>query len=510
MKMDGGGVRHKSAMDSRLSQSRWYEAWFTAHTRTGVVAVFVLCVLLGGLAGALIGWIGPVYAVGGILAVAAALLMLRSVQVGLTVTIATICLLPFAAIPLPIGFSPTFLDLCLIAVFLVWLLRLAKRRQRDFIATQVGLPLLLYIVLAIAAFIAGLAHARVTAQVLRHFAEVLMALALFFVVVNTVRTRKELTWLGRVIILAGFLAAFIGVVLYYLPQDMTVRLLSALGRFNYPTGADVVQFVEDNPDLPMRATSTSVNPNVLGGLLILVTAVSVAQLFARKPVLPRWMLSIMVAFMGMCLYLTYSRGSLAGLAAGLVVIGAVRYRKLLLLMAVVAVIVLLLPQTQAYIAHFIEGLRGEDLATQMRFGEYKDAFTLISRYPWLGVGFAGTPDIDLYIGVRSVYLLIAEQMGLVGLSAFLLVIGVALASLWRAWRSMTQPDVEPVLLGFGAAIVGILVGGLADHYFVNLDFPHSVAMFWLYVGLAMASARLANLPSEQTPGASPANHSAPA
>jgi O-antigen ligase len=163
------------------------------------------------------------------------------------------------------------------------------------------------------------------------------------------------------------------------------------------------------------------------------------------------------------------------------------------------VIVLLLPQTQAYIAHFVEGIRGEDLATQMRFGEYKDALTLISRYPWLGVGFAGTPDIDLYIGVSSVYLLIAEQMGLVGLSAFLLVVGVALASLWRAWRRLSQPDVEPVLLGFGAAIVGILVGGLADHYFVNLDFPHSVAMFWLYVGLALASARLANLPSEQTP-----------
>ncbi len=484
-------------MDGRLSQSKWYEAWFSANTRVGVVAVFVLCVLLGGLAGALIGWVGPLYAFGGILAIAAALIMLRSTQAGLTATIAIICLLPFAAIPLPIGFSPTFLDLCLIALYLVWLLRLARRRQQDFIATPVGLPLLVFIVLAVAAFIAGLAHAHLTAQVLRRFAEVLMALALFYLVVNTVRTQKQLTWVVKVIILAGFLAAFIGVVLYYLPQDVTVRLLSTLGRFNYPTGADVIQYVEDNPDLPMRATSTSVNPNVLGGLLILVTSVSVAQLFAPKPVLPRWALLVMVAFMGLCLYLTYSRGSLAGLAVGLVAIGLARYRKLLLLLGLVAIVALFLPQTQAYIAHFIEGIRGEDLATQMRFGEYKDAFTLISRYPWLGVGFAGTPDIDLYIGVSSVYLLIAEQMGLVGLAAFLLVVVVALASLWRAWRGMTQKDREPILLGFSAGILGILVGGFFDHYFVNLDFPHSVAMFWIFVGLAVASARLAKAPSGQ-------------
>jgi len=30
-----------------------------------------------------------------------------------------------------------------------------------------------------------------------------------------------------------------------------------------------------------------------------------------------------------------------------------------------------------------------------------------------------------------------------------------------------------------------------DHYFFNLDFPHSVAVFWLYLGLAMTAVRIA-------------------
>ena len=49
-----------------------------------------------------------------------------------------------------------------------------------------------------------------------------------------------------------------------------------------------------------------------------------------------------------------------------------------------------------------------------------------------------------------------------------------------------------LLLGLTAAISGALVAGLLDHYFFNLAFPHSVALFWLYVGLATVAVRLIN------------------
>ena len=78
-----------------------------------------------------------------------------------------------------------------------------------------------------------------------------------------------------------------------------------------------------------------------------------------------------------------------------------------------------LPQTQEYVARLIAGFAGQDLATQMRFGEYKDALILIRRYPLFGVGFTGVPDIDLYLGVSMVYLIIAQNMGLIGLACFL-------------------------------------------------------------------------------------------
>jgi O-antigen ligase len=242
----------------------------------------------------------------------------------------------------------------------------------------------------------------------------------------------------------------------------------------------------------MRAIATSIDPNALGGLLVIVTAVAVVQFFADRPVLPRRLLVPLAGLMGLSLVLTFSRGSMLGLAAALGLVGMLRYRKLLLLIALVGLLLLLLPQTQAYVTRFVEGIRGEDLATQMRFGEYKDAFILISRYPVLGVGFSGTPDIDLYLGVSNLYLLIAEQTGLVGLLIFLIIAGTYFVVTYRTWRETPRGHmVEGHLLSYQAALAGALVGGIFDHFFFNINFVHLVALFWLVMGLGIAAARLA-------------------
>jgi O-antigen ligase len=160
------------------------------------------------------------------------------------------------------------------------------------------------------------------------------------------------------------------------------------------------------------------------------------------------------------------------------------------LLAVALLLMLLLPQTQALVAHFIEGFQFEDLATQMRMGEYKDALILIGRHPLLGVGFAGSPDIDTYIGVANVYLLIAEEMGLIGLTSFLVVMVALFARFFRVRELAAGSDLEPVWWGLHASIIGALASGIFDHYIFNLDFHHSVTLFWLVVGLATAVTEL--------------------
>lgn len=446
----------------------------------------ILGVAAGLVAGAYVAILSPILAAVGGVAIVGGWLMLRDTQWSLVAIIGLVCLLPFGALPFKIGFTPTFLDLALLALYFVWIVRIATGKAGRFLGTALGLPLTIFMLLACASFVAGLAHASFNSYILRHFVEILLSIALFFVVVNCVRTRRQLQELVLALTLAGFAAAFIGVALYFLPRELSIRLLSALGRVGYPTGAGVLRYVEDNPDLPLRAISTSTDPNVLGGLLILITTLTTAQLFAQKPLLRRPLLVGMVLTDALCLYLTYSRGSMLGLAVGLGVLALVRYRKMIPVMLVVAALLLLLPQTQDYVQHFIEGVQLQDLATLMRLGEYKDALILIGRHPWIGVGFAGTPESSLYIGVSNVYLLMAEEMGLIGLAVFLSLLLLFFVQVRRAWPVVR---LDAHLLGLTAAVIGILVGGLFDHYFFNLNFPHSVSIFWLYLGLAMVAVR---------------------
>jgi len=495
-----------------MTSQDWVYRVFSSRRRwlsTG--AVLLLCSALALGVGYLLAEVGPLIAGAAMVALFAGLWMLRDIEVAYWGVIGVVCLLPFASFPFDVGFTPTFLDAALGILFLVWLLNVAGGSQSEFVGTSLGAPILVFMLLALGSFVFGLAHVPLALGFLqyyiRHFGELMLSVALFFLVVNTVRDKGRLRRVVRALILGAAGAAVLGVALYLIADqvspDLVMRGLSALGRIGYPTGPGVLRYIRDNPELPMRATSTSVDPNVLGSLLNLSLAITVPQLFADRPLVRRRYLVPILAVMALCLGLTMSRGSMLGLGVALVVLATLRYRRLWVMLLGGLALMLLLPQTQVLVMHFLEGFRIQDLATQMRIGEYRDALTLIRRYPLLGVGFAGSPDIDTYIGVANVYLLIAEQMGLIGLSSFLLVMGVLFVRFWRTRNVAIGADEEALWWGLHAGIIGALVGGVFDHYFFNLDFHHSVTLFWLVFGLATASTELIRGPSTEQSDGSP-------
>lgn len=465
------------------------------HTRHRWLAAGFALLLLAAL-GVSGGWLIVEAGVLPVLALALvagyALWSLTNIAIAFWAVIGLVTLLPFGTLPYDVGFTPTFLDLALGWLFLLWLAPLMLGEGRGpLVLTPLGGPILVFVLMAIGSFVAGLSYVPVTSYLIRHFVEILMSIGFFFLIVNTVTDVGRLRRLTRVFLLAAGGAAALGIVLYVIPEELAMRALSALGRVGYPTGAGVIRYIRDDPSLMQRATSTSVDPNILGSLLNLALAIAIPQFFAERPVMKRIFLVPLIAVLGFCLVLTVSRGSWVGAAAAVGLMSVLRYRKLIPLFVLVLVLVLVLPWTQEFVAHFIEGIQGEDLSTKMRFGEYKDAFILISRYPVLGVGFGGTPDIDTYLGVASVYLLIASQMGLVGLTGFLVVVGLLLTRFWgRRNRAAEYADLEPLWYGYHGAVIGGLVGGIFDHYFFNLDFHHSVTIFWMMLAMAAVTTRL--------------------
>lgn len=447
-----------------------------------------IILLAGSLAIALfIGILGPLIALALAVALVSGTLMLLDTHWGFVALAGVLFGLPFASLPFSIGFKPTFLDLALGALFFVWIFKVVTGQERRLIASPLGLPVLLFLIMALFSFALGLTHSPPTSFTVRRFAEILLGIALFFVTINSVRTRSELIWVTRWVLLGGTACAAVAVIFYVIPEAGTVWVLDRLARFDYPGGYGALRYIEDDPLGTMRAIGTAVDPNVLGGMMILVAGALAPQLFARQSLMPRWLTVLMLATTTLALYLTYSRSALLGMAAALGLLALLKYRRLIPLGILGLLLLFLLPQTQDYVARLMQGFAGEDLATQMRFGEYKDALILIGRYPFFGVGFTGVPDIDIYLGVSMLYLIIASNMGIVGLVIFVAILAGFFILLARSWRRGYEPGLEAILLGFGGAVVGVLVSGVFDHYWFNMTYPHMTVLFWLFMGLATAT-----------------------
>ena len=477
---------HNTRHGSRIT----HHASRIANPAQSKVALIGLVVITAVLAGLILAFGGPLAAAGIVIAGVAVLVVLQNIEVGFWGLIAVVCLLPFATLPFDIGLTPTFLDLAIAAVVGVWALRIVTGQQRTIITSPVTLPLLIFLLIALFAFIFGLSNGPLTPTLLRKFAELLLSLFFVIVVIDYCTTWERLERLVKVILLAAMGASILAIGLWLIPEDTANTILNYLVRLGYP-GGWVIRYIEENPELSERAIGTSVDPNVLGGLLLMLGSLAGPQLVAKRPLFKRWFTIIIVGTIFLALILTFSRSAMVGLACGLGFVAVMRYRKLIPYMVVGGLFLLLLPFAQEYIVRFTEGVQGEDLATQMRFGEYKDALTLIQRDPILGVGFAGTPDIDTYLGVANVYLTIAQTMGLVGLFAFFVVIFTVFGYAFLNRHIFKQNDLmDPIWLGLHAALVGALVAGVFDHYLFNLEFHHAVTAFWLFVGLAVASTRL--------------------
>jgi O-antigen ligase len=447
-----------------------------------VAALLVLLVGVG--CGALAALVNPIYAVGGVVAALAAVVVASSRRLSFLAFLAVATLLPFAVLPVSIGgIKPTLIDATVTLLLVTWLLGLVTRRESWRDGTPLDTPLALFVAVSFAAFVLGTAYA-VTAEGTRQYFKLVNSTLFFFTVTQLVRTRRDLEGVVLSLVAGGALSAAIGATLYHLPASTATGLLRALRPLGYPAG-DVLRYVEDAGvrTETLRAIGTSVDPNVYGALLLLTGVLAVGGYLATTGRVRR-LHGAAALVIGYALLITLSRGSWVGFAAAVTVMVARRYRRIALALPPLVIAALLLAggEVERFGEHFLKAVYAQDQATGMRLGEYKDALNLIQQYPLLGIGFGGAPSSDLYLGVSSTYLLIAEEMGLVGLGLFLVVA-------WRAIRVGWRGAGDPLALTCLAAFVGLLVAALFDRHYFDLRFPHVAALLWLTAALVTLSSR---------------------
>ncbi len=467
-------VSHRPTWRNRLVQSP--------------ILIASLALITGGLLGGITAF-GPLYAAAGVLALFVVTALLVSVQTGLVATLAIATIIPFGTLPFKAIITPNFLTLVLVALNAVWLFRaLARSDTYDVRLGPLGIPLIGFLGLTFFSLVLG-ARGLPDPQTLHNYAKFVLGVGCYFSVINCVRDRATLRFTIRALIIVSGISALIGLVLWALPDTVALQFLVALGRIGYPTNGRVLRYIEDDPNGLERAIGLGVDPNSFGGMLALVAVLTLTQLAAPQPILPRRVLATLGGLQVLALLLTFSRAALFGLIVAATFLATVRYprlwRYLIVVGTVGAVLLISLGYADEFIQRVLSGIQFRDQAQQMRLGEYANAIAIIQRYPVFGIGFGQAPDLDLSAGVSSIYLAIAQRMGLVGLAVFLGLIGFWFT---RSLQLLPALDDELAswLLGCQGALVAALAVGVADHYFFNIEFSHMATLFWITVGLGIA------------------------
>jgi len=441
--------------------------------------------------GAFIGQTSAVIGLAAAVAIVMAGAVILSDEATLVLVVATIALLPFGAVPIKVGLSPTFLDLLCLVLLVRWLARRVHPRVPPAPHTPLDLLIWVWLAIALLAFLSASGRAPLSADTMHYFVKVALATLLFFVVIDVVRQRAQLQLVYVTLCVCGACEAVVGLALYALRPSAATRLLTSLGVLHYPTGTDVLRYRVDFNQAE-RAIATSVDPNVLGGLLAITLVLTLAQLAAKDPILPRRWSALLSLPMLACLALTYSRGAWVSLFIAFVFLGIWRYRRLLLAGMVLLGAFSLLPVSHRFTRQLLSGLQAQDKAAAMRLGEIHDALRLITTYPALGVGFGSSPDRDLYVGVSNIYLLMAEEMGVAGLLVFAAILLIFYVWLLASLHRIQDRPMSDLALGLAAATISVFSAGMLDRYFFS--FQHDIALLWLLLGLTAVAVRIGCAP----------------
>jgi O-antigen ligase len=254
------------------------------------------------------------------------------------------------------------------------------------------------------------------------------------------------------------------------------------------------QWAADGGDLAtggqIRVVGTFAQPNPFAAYMNLALPLAVAlALFARDR-RERWVAGAACVIIFAAEYLAHSRGALLGLVGALIVIAALGWRRerLAILAACVAVPVVAL----AWVAGLIPArltaavtnqfhvagttvcgqVDARDFSTVERIAHWVAGLRMFAAHPVLGVGAgnysAAYPrfacaDWPTPLGhAHNYYINTAAELGVIGLAAFLTLVGCALALGWRAaHRRSTIGDMKTFALDVGATPRALAIGLLA-------------------------------------------------
>jgi O-Antigen ligase len=237
-----------------------------------------------------------------------------------------------------------------------------------------------------------------------------------------------------------------------------------------------------------RPSGTSTHPLEYGVVLAMVLPIAIT--YALKSPTSRWTYNALLGMISFAMVLSLSRSAIICTGLGLMVLAmswttTARLRALVAVLGFAVVVYLTVPGVLGTITRLFTGAF-EDSSIASRTGSYDLAGSFISESPLLGRGF-GT-FLPKYWILDNGYLGLLIEAGIVGLGGLLVLIVVAALAAGQA-RKIALGDFDRALCQ--ALLASIVAGGCSLAFFDTFAFPQSAGCFFLVLGLAGATRRLA-------------------
>lgn len=206
--------------------------------------------------------------------------------------------------------------------------------------------------------------------------------------------------------------------------------------------------------------------------------------FAKK-IIPRiilWGVGLTSVY---CLLITFSRGGYLGFLVGLLVLGLIRERKLLVVLAILLVSWQgIVPNAvrERVLMTYNQG-EGLDASAEERVTIWQDAVTVITQNPLLGTGFdtyASMGRVGDYKDTHNYYLKVFLELGLIGLAVFFWQMRIAGKMAWQLFRSSPDPRLAGLAGAFFAMLICAAVVNLFGDRWTYLQVN---GFFWVLLGL---------------------------
>jgi len=172
---------------------------------------------------------------------------------------------------------------------------------------------------------------------------------------------------------------------------------------------------------------------------------------------------LLVAFSGYCLLFSFSREAYAGVLVGLLFLGLLKQRWMLIALAV------FLFSWQAFVPTAVQE-RVEmtynkddqqlDTSAQDRVVIWNDAMAMFRQNPVIGEGFDTYKyqhRVSIYTDTHNYFLKVMVEMGVAGLLFFLFILGRAARLGVKLWRTAQDPFLKSVGLGFTLLMACVFV-----------------------------------------------------